>query len=354
MTAPRIDIDTIRRLPKAVLHDHLDGGLRPATLVELAETVGHTLPTTDPGELAAWYYEAANSGDLVRYIATFEHTLAVMQSREGLLRTAEEYVLDLAEDGVVYGEVRYAPELMVNGGLTLPEVVEAVQEGLAAGMAKAAAAGTPVRVGTLLCGMRMFDRTRETADLAVAFRDAGVVGFDIAGAEDGFPPADHLDAFEHLRRESVPFTIHAGEAHGLPSIHQALQVCGAQRIGHGVRITEDIVDGKLGRLAGWVRDRRIALEMCPTSNLQTGAATSIAEHPITALRDLGFRVTLNTDNRLVSGTTMTREMSLLVEEAGWGVEDLRTVTVNALKSAFIPFDERKALIEDVVLPGYDI
>ncbi|MFE4702435.1 adenosine deaminase [Streptomyces sp. NPDC001935] len=354
MTAPRIDIDTIRRLPKAVLHDHLDGGLRPATLVELAETVGHTLPTTDPQELAAWYVEAANSGDLVRYIATFEHTLAVMQSREGLLRTAEEYVLDLAEDGVVYGEVRYAPELMVNGGLTLPEVVEAVQEGLAAGMAKAAAAGTPVRVGTLLCGMRMFDRTRETADLAVAFRDAGVVGFDIAGAEDGFPPADHLDAFEHLRRESVPFTIHAGEAHGLPSIHQALQVCGAQRIGHGVRITEDIVDGKLGRLAGWVRDRRIALEMCPTSNLQTGAAKSIAEHPITALRDLGFRVTLNTDNRLVSGTTMTREMALLVDEAGWGVEDLRTVTVNALKSAFIPFDERKALIEDVVLPGYDV
>ncbi|GGS09340.1 adenosine deaminase 2 [Streptomyces humidus] len=349
---PRIDTDTLRRLPKAVLHDHLDGGLRPATVVELAEAVGHTLPTTDPDELAAWYVEAADSGDLVRYIATFEHTLAVMQTREGLLRTAEEYVLDLAADGVVYGEVRYAPELMLNGGLTLPEVVEAVQQGLAAGMAKAAAAGTPVRVGTLLCGMRMFDRTRETADLAVAFRDAGVVGFDIAGAEDGFPPADHLDAFEHLRRENVPFTIHAGEAHGLPSIHQALQVCGAQRIGHGVRITDDIVDGKLGRLAGWVRDRRVALEMCPTSNLQTGAAASVAEHPITALKDLGFRVTLNTDNRLVSGTTMTREMALLVEEAGWGVEDLRTVTVNALKSAFVPFDERRALIEDVVLPGY--
>jgi adenosine deaminase len=222
-------------------------------------------------------------------------------------------------------------------------------------MAKAAAAGTPVRVGTLLCGMRMFDRVREAADLAVAFRDAGVVGFDIAGAEDGFPPADHLAAFEHLRRENVPFTIHAGEAHGLPSIHQALQVCGAQRIGHGVRITDDIPDlaaGKLGRLAGWVRDRRVALEMCPTSNLQTGAATSIAEHPITALKDLGFRVTVNTDNRLVSGTTMTREMALLVEEAGWTVEDLRTVTVNALKSAFLPFDERNALIRDVVLPGY--
>ncbi|MGW2856516.1 adenosine deaminase family protein, partial [Streptomyces sp. NPDC001215] len=254
---------------------------------------------------------------------------------------------------VVYAEVRYAPELNTQGGLSMSEVVEAVQEGLAAGMAKAAAAGTPVRVGTLLCGMRMFDRVREAADLAVAYRDAGVVGFDIAGAEDGFPPADHLAAFEHLRGESVPFTIHAGEAHGLPSIHQALQVCGAQRIGHGVRITEDIVDGKLGRLASWVRDRRVALEMCPTSNLQTGAATSIAEHPITALKDLGFRVTLNTDNRLVSGTTMTREMSLLVEEAGWSVEDLRTVTVNALKSAFIPFDERNALIRDVVLPGYE-
>ncbi|MDX3531990.1 adenosine deaminase [Streptomyces sp. ID05-39B] len=352
MTATRVDPATLRRLPKAVLHDHLDGGLRPATVVELAAAVGHTLPTTDPDELAAWYFEAANSGDLVRYIATFEHTLAVMQTREGLLRTAEEYVLDLAADGVVYGEVRYAPELNTNGGLTLAEVVETVQQGLAAGMAKAAAAGTPVRVVTLLCGMRMFDRVREAAGLAVAFRDAGVVGFDIAGAEDGFPPADHLDAFEHLRRENVPFTIHAGEAHGLPSIHQALQVCGAQRIGHGVRITDDIVDGKLGRLAGWVRDRRIALEMCPTSNLQTGAATSIAEHPITELKDLGFRVTLNTDNRLVSGTTMTREMSLLVEEAGWTVEDLRTVTVNALKSAFIPFDERQALIEDVVLPGY--
>ncbi|MFI8298999.1 adenosine deaminase [Streptomyces nigra] len=352
MTATRVDAAVIRRLPKAVLHDHLDGGLRPATVVELAAEIGHTLPTTDPDELAAWYFEAANSGDLVRYIATFEHTLAVMQTREGLLRTAEEYVLDLAADGVVYGEVRYAPELNTRGELTMAEVVETVQEGLAAGMAKAAEAGTPVRVGTLLCGMRMFDRVREAADLAVAFRDSGVVGFDIAGAEDGFPAADHLDAFQHLRRESVPFTIHAGEAHGLPSIHQAVQVCGAQRVGHGVRITEDIVDGKLGRLAGWVRDRRIALEMCPTSNLQTGAATSIAEHPITALKDLGFRVTLNTDNRLVSGTTMTREMTLLVEEAGWTVEDLRTVTVNAVKSAFIPFDERKALLEDVVLPGY--
>ncbi|WP_331449698.1 adenosine deaminase [Streptomyces prasinus] len=353
MTTPRLDTDTLRRLPKAVLHDHLDGGLRPATVVELADTVGHTLPTTDPDELAAWYVEAAGSGDLVRYIATFEHTLAVMQTREGLLRTAEEYVLDLAADGVVYGEVRYAPELMTKGGLTLPEVVGAVQEGLAAGMAKASAAGTPVRVGTLLCGMRMFDRTREVADLVVAFRDAGVVGFDIAGAEDGFPATDHLDAFEHLRRESVPFTIHAGEADGLSSIHQAVQLCGAQRIGHGVRITEDIVDGKLGRLAGWVRDRRIALEMCPTSNLQTGAAGSIATHPVTALKDLGFRVTLNTDNRLVSGTTMTREMSLLVEQAGWTVEDLRTVTVNAVKSAFLPFDERNALLRDVVLPGYD-
>ncbi|MET9875354.1 adenosine deaminase [Actinacidiphila glaucinigra] len=351
MTA--LDTDLIRRLPKAVLHDHLDGGLRPATLVELAAEIGHALPATDPAELAAWYYDAANSGDLVRYIATFEHTIAVMGTREGLLRVAEEYVLDLAADGVVYGEVRYAPELLVHRGLTLAEVVGTVQEGLAAGMAKAAAAGTPVRVGTLLCAMRMTDRSREVAALAVAHRDAGVVGFDIAGAEDGFPPADHLAAFEYLRRENMPFTIHAGEAHGLPSIHQAVQVCGALRIGHGVRLTEDIVDGKLGRLAGWIRDRRIALEVCPTSNLQTGAADSIAGHPITLLRDLGFRVTLNTDNRLVSATTMTREMELLVTEAGWTAEDLREVTVNALKSAFLPFDERNAIIRDVALPGYE-
>ncbi|MFB7285692.1 adenosine deaminase [Actinacidiphila glaucinigra] len=351
MTA--LDTDLIRRLPKAVLHDHLDGGLRPATLVELAAEIGHALPATDPAELAAWYYDAANSGDLVRYIATFEHTIAVMGTREGLLRVAEEYVLDLAADGVVYGEVRYAPELLVHRGLTLAEVVGTVQEGLAAGMAKAAAAGTPVRVGTLLCAMRMTDRSREVAGLAVAHRDAGVVGFDIAGAEDGFPPADHLAAFEYLRRENMPFTIHAGEAHGLPSIHQAVQVCGALRIGHGVRLTEDIVDGKLGRLAGWIRDRRIALEVCPTSNLQTGAADSIAGHPITLLRDLGFRVTLNTDNRLVSATTMTREMELLVTEAGWTAEDLREVTVNALKSAFLPFDERNAIIRDVALPGYE-
>lgn len=345
--------DQIRRAPKVLLHDHLDGGLRPGTVVDLARESGYAaLPETDPDKLGIWFREAADSGSLERYLETFSHTVGVMQTRESLVRVARECAEDLAEDGVVYAEVRYAPELNTKGGLTLNEVVETVQEGLAAGMAKAAAAGTPVRVGTLLCGMRMFDRVREAADLAVAYRDAGVVGFDIAGAEDGFPPADHLEAFEHLRRESVPFTIHAGEAHGLPSIHQALQVCGAQRIGHGVRLTEDIVDGKLGRLAGWVRDRRIALEMCPTSNLQTGCATSIAEHPITALKDMGFRVTLNTDNRLVSGTTMTREMSLLVEEAGWTVEDLRTVTVNALKSAFIPFDERKALIEDVVLPGY--
>lgn len=352
MTATRVDTATIRHLPKAVLHDHLDGGLRPATLVELAAKVGHTLPTTDPEALATWFFDAADSGDLVRYIATFDHTLAVMQNREGLLRVAEEYVLDLAADGVVYAEVRYAPELNTRGGLSMREVVETVQEGLAAGMAKAAAAGTPVRVGTLLCGMRMFDRVAEAAELAVVYRDAGVVGFDIAGAEYGFPAAAHAAAFAHLRSENVPFTIHAGEADGLDSIHQALQICGAQRLGHGVRITEDIVDGKLGRLAGWVRDRRIALEMCPVSNLQTGCATSIAEHPITELKRLGFRVTLNTDNRLVSRTTMTHEMTLLVEQAGWSAADLRDVTVNALKSAFIPFDERNRLIEDVVLPAY--
>ena len=335
-----------------MLHDHLDGGLRPATVVELAEAVGHTLPTTDPDELAAWYFEAANSGDLVRYIATFEHTLAVMQSREGLLRTAEEYVLDLAADGVVYGEVRYAPELNTNGGLTLAEVVETVQEGLASGMAKAAAAGTPVRVGTLLCGMRMSTgcvrppNSRSPSATPVSSASTSPAPRTASRPPTTSPPSSTCAA-RTCRSPSTPVRRTACPASTRRSRCAAPS---ASATASGSPRTS--CDGKLGRLAGWVRDRRIALEMCPTSNLQTGAATSIAEHPITELKDLGFRVTLNTDNRLVSGTTMTREMSLLVEEAGWTAEDLRTVTVNALKSAFVPFDERKALIEDVVLPGY--
>jgi adenosine deaminase len=231
-----------------------------------------------------------------------------------------------------------------------------VATGFEAGMAAAAAAGTPIVARQLLTAMRHQARSMEIAQLAVAYRDAGVVGFDIAGAEAGYPPTRHLDAFEYLQRENAHFTIHAGEAFGLPSIWQAIQWCGADRLGHGVRIIDDIepgVDGaKLGRLASYVRDKRIPLEMCPSSNIQTGAAPSIAEHPIGLLTKLRFRVTVNTDNRLMSGTTMTRELTLLSEAFGYDLADLRWFAINAMKSAFIPFDERLAIIENTIKPWY--
>lgn len=355
--------DVVAAAPKVLLHDHLDGGLRAATVLEIADEIGHPLPASDAGVLDDWFRTQADSGSLVSYLSTFEHTVAVMQRYDDLVRVSRECALDLAADGVVYAEVRYAPEQHLERGLTLDQVVAAVQEGFAGGAAESAAAGRPIRVGTLLTAMRHAARAKEIAELAVRHRDAGVVGFDIAGAEAGFPPSRHLDAFEYLHRENFHVTIHAGEAFGLASIWEAVQVCGTDRLGHGVRIVDDVerLDGEdahgrprvvMGRLAQWVRDQRIPLEMCPSSNVQTGAAASIAAHPITLLKDLRFRVTVNTDNRLMSGTSMTREMQLLVDDAGWTLADLRWVTVNALKSAFIPFDERLALIEEVVKPGY--
>jgi adenosine deaminase len=347
----------IVKAPKALLHDHLDGGLRPATILELADAVGHGLPAADPGALGAWFVEAADSGSLERYLETFAHTVAVMQTEEGLHRVARECALDLAADGVVYAEVRYAPEQHLERGLSLDQVVDTVNAGFVDGCAEAAAQGRPIRVGVLLTAMRHAARSQEIAELAVRYRDAGVVGFDIAGAEAGFPPTRHLDAFEYLQRENFHFTIHAGEAFGLPSIWQAIQWCGADRLGHGVRIIDDITvadDGsvELGRLAAYVRDKRIPLEMCPSSNIQTGAADSIAEHPIGLLTRLRFRVTVNTDNRLMSHTSMTHEMSSLVDAFGYDLHDLRWFTINAMKSAFLPFDERLDLIDRVIKPGY--
>jgi adenosine deaminase len=347
-----IALDDIVKAPKALLHDHLDGGLRPATMVELADRIGHALPTTDPVALRTWFVDAASSGSLERYLATFAHTVAVMQTEESLFRVAAECAADLAADGVVYAEVRYAPEQHLESGLSLDQVVEAVDAGFAAGCSAAAAAGRSIRIGTLLTAMRHAARSQEIAELAVRYRDAGVVGFDIAGAEAGYPPTRHLDAFEYLQRENAHFTIHAGEAFGLPSIWQAIQWCGADRLGHGVRIVDDITGMVLGRLASYVRDKRIPLELCPSSNVQTGAAPSIAEHPIGLLRDLRFRVTVNTDNRLMSGTSMSREMALLVDAFGYGWPELQWFTVNAMKSAFIPFDERLAIINEVIKPAY--
>jgi adenosine deaminase len=350
-----IGYDEIVKAPKALLHDHLDGGLRPATIVELAAEVGHELPATDADGLGRWFVAAADSGSLERYLETFRHTVAVMQTPGGLRRVAAECARDLADDGVVYAEVRFAPEQHLEKGLTLDQVVEAVNAGFADGAAEAARAGRPIRIGTLLTAMRHAARSQEIAELAVRHRDVGVVGFDIAGAEAGFPPTRHLDAFEYLQRENFHFTIHAGEAFGLPSIWQAIQWCGADRLGHGVRIVDDITPGSpptLGRLAAYVRDKRIPLELCPSSNVQTGAAPSIAEHPIGLLRDLRFRATVNTDNRLMSGTSMSREMALLVEAFGYGWAELQWFTINAMKSAFIPFDERLAIINEVIKPAY--
>ncbi|MFR9778204.1 adenosine deaminase [Micromonospora sp. MS34] len=350
-----ISYEDIVKVPKALLHDHLDGGLRPATIAELAAEVGHELPTTDPEALGRWFVEAANSGSLERYLETFAHTVAVMQTAPALRRVARECAFDLAADGVVYAEVRFAPEQHLEQNLTLDEVVEAVVTGFREGSALAAEAGNPIRIGTLLTAMRHAARSQEIAELAVRHRDTGVVGFDIAGAEAGFPPTRHLDAFEYLQRENFHFTIHAGEAFGLPSIWQAIQWCGADRLGHGVRIVDDITTGNppvLGRLAAYVRDKRIPLELCPSSNVQTGAAASIADHPIGLLRDLRFRVTVNTDNRLMSGTSMSREMALLVEAFGYGWKELQWFTINAMKSAFIPFDERLRIIDEVIKPAY--
>src|ERR1700709_683653 len=321
---------TIRTAPKVLLHDHLDGGLRPQTIIDLAAGIGYEkLPSTQAGLPAQWFIESANSGSLVRYLETFDHTVAVMQTPEGLHRVASECAQDLAADGVVYAEIRWSPGQHVNAGRSLTEVVDATLEGFAHGVQAASEKGQQIRIGTLATAMRHAARSREIAELAVAYRDRGVVGFDIAGAEAGFPPTRHLDAFEYLRRENFHFTIHAGEAFGLPSIWEAIQWCGTDRLGHGARIAAAIApDGPLGRLAQYVRDKRIPLEMCPSSNVQTGAAKSIAEHPIGELRRRHFRVTVNTDNRLMSGTSMSREMTLLADAFGYGWSDLQWFTVN--------------------------
>jgi len=350
---PALDLATIRRAPKVLLHDHLDGGLRPLTVIELAADAGYReLPTTDPDELARWFTLGADRKSLELYLEGFRHTVAVMQTRDAVERVAAECVEDLAADGVAYAEIRMAPELLTDGGLTLDEATEAMLAGLRRG-----ADGRPITVGLLITAMRQAAKSVEIAELAIRHRDEGVVGFDIAGPEAGYPPTRHLDAFHLIARENFHFTIHAGEGFGLPSIWEALQWCGAERLGHGVRIVDDIVvrpDGRvaLGRLAAYVRDRRVPLEMCPTSNVHTGAAPSIAEHPIDLLRRLRFRVTVNTDNRLMSGITLSSEFATLASTFGIGLDDMEWLTLNAMKSAFWPFDGRLRIINEQIKPGF--
>ncbi|HWG64848.1 MAG TPA: adenosine deaminase [Streptosporangiaceae bacterium] len=345
--------EEIRAAPKVLLHDHLDGGLRPATVVELAREIGYDrLPSQDNDTVARWLRRGAQRGHLNLYLDAFQHTVAVMQTREALTRVARECAEDLAADGIVYAEVRFAPELHVEGGLSLDEVVTAVLEGFREG-----SAGRGITVYGLLTAMRTAARSLEIAELAVRYRDHGVVGFDIAGAEAGSPPSRHLDAFQYVARENFHITIHAGEGFGLPSIWEALQWCGAERLGHGVRIVDDIEispegTASLGRLASYVRDRRIPLEMCPTSNVQTGAAPSIEAHPIRLLRQLSYRVTVNTDNRLMSDVTLSSEFGRLADAFGYGWSDIEWLTINAMKSAFAHFDERLRVINTVIKPGF--
>jgi adenosine deaminase len=353
-----LPLDAIRAAPKVVLHDHLDGGLRPRTVIDLASEFGYDrLPTTDPDDLAAWFRRGADRKSLELYLETFTHTVGVLQERDAIVRVAAECAQDLAADGVVYAEIRYAPELSTEHGLTLDEVIEANLEGFRLGSQAAAEAGNAIVMRVIVTGMRQFARSVEVARAAVRWRDAGTVGFDVAGPEKGFPPTRYLEAFDLVRHENFHITIHAGESFGLPSIWEALQFCGAERLGHGVRIIDDISidpDGEpiLGRLAAFVRDRRIPLEMCPTSNVHTGAADSIEAHPIDLLRRLRFRVTVNTDNRLMSNVSMSSEFQALDAAFDLGLAEMRWLTLNAMKSAFAPFDERLRLIDEVIKPGY--
>jgi len=346
-------LEEIRAVPKVLLHDHLDGGLRPQTVLELARETGYRdLPGDNVEDLTKALTAGAHRGHLEVYLDAFRHTVAVMQTPEALRRVAAECAEDLAADGVCYAEVRFAPELHTERGLSLDQVVEAVLQGF-----KQGSNGRAITVYALLTAMRTAARSLEIAKLAVRHRDEGVVGFDIAGAEAGWPPSRHLDAFQYIKGENFHITIHAGEGFGLPSIWEAVQECGTERLGHGVRIVDDIEitpEGSvhLGRLAAYIRDRRIPLEMCPTSNVQTGAAPSIALHPLRLLRQLQFRVTVNTDNRLMSQVTLSSEFHKLVQEYGYGWSDVEWLTVNAMKSAFNGFDERLHLINTVIKPGF--
>lgn len=343
----------IRSLPKVLLHEHLDGGLRPETVIELAAAAGYSaLPDSDPVALADWFHRGAQRGSLAEYLEGFAHTTAVMQTPAALERVAFEFIEDMAADGVVYAEVRFAPVLHTAGGLNQDEVVRAVLRGLTRGERRHG-----VRWGLILCAMRHLKDSLETAELAIRWRDAGVVGFDLAGGEDGFPPKKHIEAFHAIRRANFHITIHAGEAHGIESIWQALQYCGAHRLGHATRLRDDIEflpDGtlRLGRLAQYILDRRIPLEMCLSSNLHTGACASFEEHPFGPLFRHGFRVCLNTDDRLMSDTSMTRETRLATECFDLSLLDLEKLSLNAMKSAFAAYDTRLRLIFDEIKPGF--
>src|SRR5712691_8843482 len=349
----KLDKQLLQSLPKVLLHEHLDGVLRTQTIIDLAGDAKYKgLPTNDPDALSQWFFRGANQGSLAKYLEGFAHTIAVMQTEEALERVAYEQAEDLSRDGIVYFETRFAPVFHTQKGLTHQQIVSAVLKGLERGRKDFGIAS-----GLIICAMRNMNKSMEMAELAVDFRARGVVGFDLAGEEGGYPAKKHVDAFHYIQRENFNITIHAGEGYGKESIWQAIQYCGAHRIGHGTRLIEDItvVDGKvakLGDLAQYVLDKRIPLEICLLSNVHTGATRSLAEHPFKILYQQKFRVTLNTDNRLMSNTTMTREFKAAVDTFGLSLDDFEKITINAMKSAFLPYDQRCRFIYSVIKPEY--
>lgn len=349
----KLDRPLLQSLPKVLLHEHLDGVLRPRTIIELAKDAEYgELPSNDPEQLAHWFHAGANQGSLAKYLEGFKHTIAVMQSEAGLERVAYEQAEDLSRDGVVYYETRFAPLFHTKKGLTHQQVVAAVLKGMAR-----ARQDFGIQSGLIICAMRNMNVSLEMAELAVDFRARGVVGFDLAGEEGGFPPKKHVEAFHYIQRENFNITIHAGEGFGKESIWQAIQYCGAHRIGHGTRLIEDmaVADGKavkLGDLAQYVLDKRIPLEICLISNVHTGAAASLEQHPFKVLYQEKFRVTLNTDNRLMSDTSMTKEFEAAAKTFGLKLDDFEKITINAMKSAFLPYGQRCDLIYKVIKPTY--
>ena len=347
---------TLRSLPKVLLHDHLDGGVRPQTVIDLAKDLGYDkLPTNDAEELSIWFQRGAKRGSLPLYLEGFAHTCGVMQTEEALERVAYEMMEDMHDDGVVYVETRFAPVFHTDRGLHWEEIVSAVLRGLERGRDDFG-----VGFGLIICAMRNMKLSTEMAELAIDFRERGVVGFDLAGEEGGYPPKKHVDAFHYIQRNNFNITIHAGEAFGKESIWQAIQWCGAHRIGHATRLIEDIKISdddptevlSMGTLAQFVLDKRIPLEICLTSNVDTGAVKTVEEHPFGIFHRYKFRVTLNTDDRLMSNTTMTKEFKLAQEAFKLSLADFEKLTINAMKSAFIPYKHRIGLIYDVIKPGY--
>ncbi len=349
-----LDKELIRMLPKVELHEHLDGGLRPETIIELAKKKNTPLPCWDSSELKAWFVRGCKQKSLSLYLETFNVTTAVMQDEEALYRIAKEEIEDLAKDNVVYAEIRFCPELHTREGLNLEQVISAVLKGLEAGRK-----ATGVEFGVIISAMRHLDpaHSLEMAELAVAFSERGVVGFDLAGDEFGHPAKKHQEAFKYIRNKNFNITIHAGEAFGLESIWQAIQICEAHRIGHGTRLVEDmtIEDGKIlkmSSLAHFVKDKRIPLEMCLTSNVGTGAVESYQDHPFPIMFRNNFRVFLCSDNRLMSDTSLTNEMEIAIKNYGMDIKDMEKITINAMKSAFIHHDKKLKIIYDVIKKGY--